>query len=65
MLFVNALIAHHVPVETHLFPSGGHGLSLGTADTARRNGVGVEECVQIWPELFRRWMRRNFACHAE
>ena len=60
LLFIDALMAHHVSVEAHLFPSGGHGLSLGTTDTARSNGVGVEECVQIWPGLFHRWMNRLF-----
>lgn len=60
LMLVDALMAHHVPVEAHLFPSGGHGLSLGTAETAWQGVNGIEECVQVWPELFRRWMRRTF-----
>lgn len=60
LLFIDALMAHGVPVEAHLFPSGGHGLSLGTAETAWQGINGIEECVQVWPELFRRWMLRTF-----
>lgn len=60
LLFIDALMAHGVPVEAHLFPSGGHGLSLGTAETAWQGVNGIEECVQVWPELFRRWMLRTF-----
>lgn len=29
MLFANALIAHHIPIELHVYRRGGHGLSLG------------------------------------
>ncbi len=60
LLFVDALMEHGVPVEVHLFPSGGHGLSLGTTETAWQGVNGIEECVQVWPELFRRWMLRTF-----
>lgn len=48
-----------VPIEAHLFPSGPHGLSLGTEETARGD-VPPEECVQIWPDLLRRWLARVF-----
>lgn len=61
LMFVEALAEHGVPVEAHLFPSGGHGLSLGTMETSwHGDAAGVEECVQSWPELFRRWMLRTF-----
>ena len=50
-----------VSVEAHLFPSGGHGLSLGTAETAWQGVNGIEPCVQVWPELAITWMRRTFA----
>ena len=47
--------------KAHLFPSGGHGLSLGTAETAWQGVNGIEPCVQVWPKLAIAWMRRTFA----
>ena len=47
--------------KDNLFPSGGHGLSLGTAETAWQGVHGIEECVQVWPQLAAAWMRRTFA----
>lgn len=61
VLFTLALKNHGVAVETHLFQRGGHGLSLGTAETSIPNGYGDEESVQSWPRLFSAWLRRNFA----
>ncbi len=63
--FVDALCAHHVPVEAHLYPTGKHGLSLGTAETVGQDASTIEECVQTWPELFRLWMRRRFPSQQE
>ena len=34
LLLVNALIEHSIPVEYHLYPKGGHGLSLSTEEVA-------------------------------
>jgi hypothetical protein len=47
--------------RVHLFPNGGHGLSLGTAETAWQGVNGIEPCVQVWPKLAIAWMRRTFA----
>lgn len=43
------------------FSAGGHGLSLGTAETAWQGVNGIEPCVQVWPKLAIAWMRRTFA----
>jgi acetyl esterase/lipase len=43
-----ALAARKVPVEMHLFASGGHGFGL-------RKAVGKP--IEIWPELWRNWAR--------
>lgn len=59
-LFTLALKEHGVSVEAHLYPKGGHGLSLGTAETAIPNGYGVEQGIQSWPDLFRDWVLRQF-----
>lgn len=50
-----------IPVEAHLYPSGGHGLALGTKETAWKGTEGIEQCVQSWPDLFTAWIRRNFS----
>ena len=55
-----------VSIEAHLFPQGGHGLSLDTVDTARAGSPGegdlnnVVPAVQIWPRLAFDWLRRTF-----
>ncbi len=61
LMLVDACKKAGVSVEAHLFPSGGHGLSLGTAETAWQGVNGIEPCVQVWPELAIAWMRRTFA----
>jgi acetyl esterase/lipase len=46
LLFYQALIAHKVPVELHVYPHGGHGFSL-----ARGKGR-----LEDWPQLCARWL---------
>lgn len=48
LLLRDALKAHKVTVETHLFANGGHGFGL-------RKAIGKP--VEIWPELFLNWAR--------
>lgn len=62
LYFAQACIEHHVPVELHVFPQGGHGLSLGTRETSIKgwHNYGIEKDVQAWPELFHAWMNRLF-----
>jgi len=43
--FFASLRATHVPVEMHLFETGGHGFALG----------GKGSAVAAWPDLFLRW----------
>ena len=61
LMLVDACKKAGVSVEAHLFPSGGHGLSLSTAETAWQGVNGIEPCVQVWPKLAIAWMRRTFA----
>jgi acetyl esterase/lipase len=56
LCFAQALLRHSIPVELHLYPSGGHGLSLGTV------AVGVEETpaaasLRQWPSLAIAWVK--------
>lgn len=60
-MFALACKNHNVSVEAHLYPHGGHGLSLGTQETSIPNGYGVEKGIQSWVQLFGLWMQRNFA----
>ena len=58
LLFINQLRKHDVSFEFHLFPKGGHGLSLAVAETTRES-YGLNEQVAVWPELFERWVKNN------
>lgn len=46
LLFHQALVAHKVPAELHVYPRGGHGFSLAL-------GQGR---LQDWPQLCARWL---------
>jgi len=61
LMLIDACKKAGVSIEAHLFPSGGHGLALGTAETAWQGVNGIEECVQAWPKLAVAWMRRTLA----
>lgn len=45
-----------VSFTLHIFPYGGHGLSLGTADTVQK-GKKPQPLMQCWPDLAAAWMR--------
>lgn len=50
----------NIPLEMHIFAHGHHGLSLATADTAHDHDpehMMIQEEVQIWPDMFARWLR--------
>jgi acetyl esterase/lipase len=47
LLFAEALRAHGVPVELHVFDHGPHGFGLGKND----------EVLKTWPKLCETWMR--------
>ena len=51
ILFFNALHEHHIPVEMHIYPIGGHGISLATEETRYRDGGGIFPQCQNWIEM--------------
>lgn len=59
LLFACALIEAGIGCELHVFPRGGHALSLATEQTAS-SPEDVVPCVQVWPDLFDTWMRGLF-----
>ena len=57
ILFFNALHEHHIPVEMHIYPIGGHGISLATEETRYRDGGGIFPQCQNWIEMAIRWAK--------
>lgn len=62
--FAEALGKAGVPMEYHLYPQGGHGLSLANKQTANEDGKGVEKVCQSWVPLLRSWMLENFGLYS-
>lgn len=59
LLMIEACNAAGVPIEAHLYPTGGHGLALGTQETAWQGTAGIEPAVQSWFELSLNWLERT------
>ena len=59
MLFAQALRNAGVPFELHIFPSGNHGLGLGTKETDTKDGTHFQPEVYAWTELFKTWVENN------
>ena len=57
LLFFNALRKFEIPVEMHLYPVGGHGLSLANEETSHEDGGCVQKECQSWIELACKWMQ--------
>lgn len=60
LLFAQQLRAKQVPFSLHIFPNGGHGLSLAVKETESHYGGGVQNEVSEWFEMFDRWLKANF-----
>lgn len=60
LMFAQALRKNKILFDLHVFSKGGHGLSLGTVETAISNGYGVQKEVSVWPVLFKNWLDGNF-----
>lgn len=60
LLFFQALHALDIPAELHIYPVGGHGLGLATAETACPNGYGIQAECESWIELAGDWMKHLF-----
>lgn len=51
LLFMQALRQAGVPFESHIYPKGCHGLSLGTELTCSENGKELQSEVSTWVKL--------------
>ncbi|MDR0948997.1 MAG: alpha/beta hydrolase [Lachnospiraceae bacterium] len=58
LLLVSAMRKAGIPVEFHLFPKGGHGLSLANELTKHADGGAMEEQCQVWIPLACAWMKQ-------
>ena len=58
LFFFEALHKNKIPVEMHIYPAGGHGLSLANEETKRQDGSGIQPECQSWMELACGWMSR-------
>ena len=57
LMFVGALRRAGVPTEFHMYPCGGHGLSLATPLTGSK---AVQEEVSSWIRLVHTWVESRF-----
>ena len=62
LLFAQALISAGVSCELHLYPVGGHGLSLCKEETAGTQDYTLEPYCASWIDLAKAWMELNYQC---
>lgn len=55
-LLADALTAHGVSVEMHIYPAGRHGLSLATKEVSGSDGRYVQHQCQSWVPLVKTWL---------
>ena len=56
LYFFQACLQQGVSAELHIYPVGGHGLSLANEETCRANGIGVQKECQSWIGLAQNWL---------
>lgn len=55
LLYAKALKENNIPFELHIYPSGVHGLSLATKETAKEK-AHINQAVSSWMDLCFTWM---------
>lgn len=60
LYFFQACLQQGVSAELHIYPVGGHGLSLANEETCRANGIGVQKECQSWIGLAQTWLKKKF-----
>lgn len=56
LFLVQAMRQYRIPVEFHMYPVGGHGLSVCDAQSAYVDGSGIQEECQSWLPLVKTWL---------
>ncbi len=60
LYFFQSCLQQGVSAELHIYPVGGHGLSLANEETCRANGIGVQKECQSWIGLAQMWLEGLF-----
>lgn len=55
-LFIAAMKKYNIPVEFHMYPVGGHGLSTCDEQAENVDGYGVQPECQSWLPLVQTWL---------
>lgn len=56
LLLISAMKQYDIPVEFHMYPVGGHGLSTCDRLAENTEGYGIQEECQSWLLLAKRWL---------
>ncbi|MDD5993447.1 MAG: alpha/beta hydrolase [Clostridiales bacterium] len=59
LLFIQAMKKFEIPVEFHMYPVGGHGLSTCDSLAETPDGYGVQKECQSWLPLVREWLKAS------
>ena len=57
LMFASALAANQVPFEMHIYPHGGHGLSLANELVCNQDGVFPK--IQTWVPFAKQWIWKD------
>ena len=57
LLLISAMKKYDIPVEFHMYPVGGHGLSTCDELAANAEGYGVQKECQSWLPLVQTWLQ--------
>ena len=57
LLLISAMKKYEIPVEFHMYPVGGHGLSTCDELAETPDGYGVQKECQSWLPMVRTWLR--------
>ncbi|MCI8294848.1 MAG: alpha/beta hydrolase [Lachnospiraceae bacterium] len=62
LLFAQALTQAGVEYELHIYPVGGHGLSLAREETAGERAYHLQPYCSGWIDLAKAWIELHFQC---
>lgn len=57
LLMISAMKKYEIPVEFHMYPVGGHGLSTCDELAETPDGYGVQKECQSWLPLVHTWLQ--------
>lgn len=58
--FAEAMHRNGVNFEMHIYPVGGHGLSLATQETGGNDENMIQPYCESWVDMVKVWMKHNF-----